>query len=185
MEAPTGHRFCVVRPQRPTHTPPLFEPTPEHTGLARVSGHYRGTTRTYFEPGSTPDESTDTLYAQPLLGGRFLRITWFGSVMGKPRQGELTLGYHRDGGEYELCWVDTFHTGTALLVSRGKARDDGVISVLGDYAAGSERWGWRTELVHAGRSFALRAFNISPAGQEDLAIESSFEPAHPGGSNDF
>jgi hypothetical protein len=184
MEAPTGHRFCVVRPQRPAHTPPPFELSGEHAALARLSGHYRGATRTYLDPGA-PEESEDAIHAQPLLGGRWLRLTWFGSVAGKPRQGELTWGFHRDGGEYELSWADTFHTGTALLVSRGKPREDGVISVLGEYAAGSERWGWRTELVHAGRSFALRAFNISPAGQEELAIESSFEPAHPGGSNDF
>jgi hypothetical protein len=50
MEAPTGHRFCVVRPQRPAHTPPPFELSGEHAALARLSGHYRGTTRTYPTP---------------------------------------------------------------------------------------------------------------------------------------
>jgi hypothetical protein len=178
MEAPTGHRFCVVRPQRPAHAALTFEPLPEHNGLGRLSGHYDGKTRTFLEPGAPPDESDDSLYAEPILGGRWLRLSWYGSVAGKPRQGELTLGFHRDAGEYELSWLDTFHTGTAMLVSRGSPGDDGVIRVLGDYAAGNERWGWRTELEHSGRRFTLRAFNIAPGGGEELAIESTFVPRH-------
>jgi hypothetical protein len=181
MESPTGHRFCVVRPQRPAHTPPPFEPAPEHKSLGRLSGHYDGKTRTYLEGADgPPDESDDTLYAEPALGGRWLKLFWYGNVTGKPRQGELSFGFHRDAGEYELTWIDTFHTGTSMLVSRGKPSDDGVLRVLGDYAAGGERWGWRTEIEHIGRRFTLRCFNIAPSGSEEIALESTFVPHHNG-----
>ncbi len=176
MEAPTGQRFCVVRPQRPTHVAPPYAGTPAHAGLSALAGHYRGTTRTYLDPSGPPEESQDTLTIEPVLAGRWLRLQWFGSAMAKPRQGEMLLGFHVDAGEYELTWVDTFHTGSSILVSRGKAREDGVIAVLGSYSAGSETWGWRTEFERTDAGLAMRAFNILPTGEAFPAIETIWRP---------
>ncbi|NJK33314.1 MAG: DUF1579 domain-containing protein, partial [Deltaproteobacteria bacterium] len=109
------------------------------------------------------------------------RMQWFGSVGERPRQGELVLGFHRDAGVYELSWIDTFHTGTAIMPFTGPARADGVVSVLGSYAAGDERWGFRLELGKRDAGIALRATNITPAGEEHRAIEVDFEPMYPAG----
>lgn len=184
MEAPTGQRFCVVRPQRPTHRPPDFAGTPQHAELGALAGHHQGTVRTFLEPDKPALESDDTLYIEPMLGGRFVRIQWFGSLNGKARQGELVLGYHVDAAEHELSWVDTFHTGSAILHFRGAPATDGAIQVRGSYLAGDERWGFALELVRTREGLRLRATNISPAGQEYPAIEGEFRPAHPGGTDD-
>jgi hypothetical protein len=185
MEAPTGQRFCVVRPQRPGHTPPPFDAKPEHEALSSLAGHYKGTTRTFLDPNGAPVESEDTLYIAPVLGGRFVRIQWYGSVGDKPRQGELTLGYHVDAQEHELSWVDTFHTGSAILQFRGKPSDDGSIDVLGSYAAGEQRWGFGFTFARRGDGIVMRAINVSPAGEKQRAIETDWEPVHPGGIDDF
>jgi len=42
--------------------------------------------------------------------------------------------------------------------------------LTGSYAAGPERWGWRTEL-HLGDDLLVRSINISPAGEESPGIE--------------
>jgi hypothetical protein len=185
MEAPTGQRFCVVRPQRPTHTPPPFAGKPEHAELASWAGHYVGTTRTFLKPGKPPEESEDTLYIEPMLGGRFVRMQWYGSANGKARQGELVFGFHIDAGEHELSWVDTFHTGSAILKFEGKPLDDGSANVRGTYAAGSERWGFGFRFLKRGDTLEMRAINVSPAGEEYRAIETDWKPAHPGGADDF
>jgi Glyoxalase-like domain/Protein of unknown function (DUF1579) len=184
MQAPTGQRFCVVRQQRPAHVAPPFRATAEHARLMALAGHYQGNTRTFVDPNAAPDLADDTLYIEPALGGRWLRLQWFGTVFGKPRSGEMLLGFHIDAGEYEMTWADTFHTGSAIMWSSGKARQDGVVSVIGSYAAGPERWGWRTEFHLDRDALRLRAFNISPNGHEDRAIETDWTPTYPRGIDD-
>lgn len=185
MEAPTGQRFCVVRPQRPTHTPPPFAASAQHRELGALAGHYEGTVRTHLDPEQPAVESEDTLYLEPMLGGRFLRMQWFGSVAGKPRQGELVLGYNVEAGEHELSWVDTFHTGSAILHFRGAPDSDGAIQVRGSFSAGNERWGFGLRFARVGEVLELRATVSSPQGVEKPAIECNFKPSHPGGANDL
>jgi hypothetical protein len=178
MQAPTGQRFCVVRQQRPLHEPAPFSATPVHARLQALAGHYQGTTRTFLDPNNPPDESEDRLFIEPVLGGRWLRMQWFGRCMNKPRSGELTLGYHIDADAYEMTWVDSFHSGSAILWFTGAAKQDGSIIVQGTYAAGTERWGWRHELHPSADGIRMRATNIAPDGTEYPAIETDWTRAH-------
>ena len=77
----------------------------------------------------------------------------------------------RAGPQYELCWVDSFHTAGGILMSTGGLHADGVIRVTGSYQAGEERWGWRTEISIEGGELMLRAFNVLPSREESPAIE--------------
>jgi hypothetical protein len=180
LEAPTGQRFCVVKPQRgpvvlgattwPSSATLPFEAGAQHERLRGLAGRYVGHTKTWLEPGAPPDESPSELRVDPLLGGRFLRFEEQGFFGGKARAGEMCFGFHADAGRYEMSWIDSFHTGSAIMTSTGPAREDGVIAVTGSYGAGAETWGWRTE-IHAGAELVMRAFNITPAGEEFPAIE--------------
>jgi hypothetical protein len=176
MEAPTGQRLCVVRPQRPTHAITPFEnPTPGHALLAGFVGHYRGTTHTFLGPGD-PVVDEDTLHVESVLAGRFVRLQWFGSVGGAPRQGELLLGCHREAKAWELAWMDTFHTGTYLMPFRGEVDDEARVRVVGSYAAGGETWQFGVELRREAGVLQLRATNITPGGEVYRAIETDFVP---------
>jgi hypothetical protein len=134
-------------------------------------GFWRGPTRLWLEPGAAPEETTTELQAELVLGGRWLRVAYRGVAFTKPHAGEMLLGYHKDAGEYELAWIDSSHTGSAIMLSTGAARDDAVIDVLGSYAGDGQRWGWRTRLQRlSSTELSLEAFNISPAGVEERAI---------------
>ncbi len=171
MEAPTGQRFCVVRPQRAKHEPAPIRASDQHSALMRLAGHYTGQVQVHLDPQAAPDFASGELHATALFGGRWLRLEQLGQVAGKPHAGEMLLGYHNDQQQYELCWVDSFHTGSAMMWSTGPAATDGIIRVTGSYLAGPERWGWRTEFHLTGEGrFTLRAVNISPAGDEYPAI---------------
>jgi len=170
MRAPTGQRFCVVRRQRAASEPAALPQTPHHARLMALAGSYSGEISTYLDPASAPDRSSGELHVTRLFGGRWLRLEQSGTVLGKPHAGEMLLGFHGDAAQFESCWVDSFHTGSAMMFSTGAARADGVIAVTGSYAAGPERWGWRTEL-YLGEELLVRAVNISPAGEESLGIE--------------
>lgn len=170
MQAPTGQRFCVVRPQRPQWTPAFTGITPQHQRLQALCGHYTGEVKTWLDPDAAPDLSPGELHLQTILGGRWLRLAQAGAVAGVAHAGEMLLGFHADAAQYELSWVDSFHTGSSMMTSAGPLRADGLIAVTGSYQAGEQRWGWRTE-IDLTDGLLLRAFNVFPTGEQVLAIE--------------
>ncbi|MBX3185861.1 MAG: DUF1579 domain-containing protein [Labilithrix sp.] len=152
-----------------TTTP--FEPKPPHQKLTALAGTWAGTTLTWLDPSAPPSESRVDASVETLLGGRWIRIAYASTVMEKPHAGEMTVGFHNDAKAHEMTWIDSFHTGTSIMLSTGAPRDDGAVSVLGSYAAGPQRWGWRT-VIHQPSSgeLVIEAFNIAPSGEEFPAV---------------
>jgi hypothetical protein len=157
-----------------------FEATEQQGVLSSFAGAWRGTTKLWLDPSSAPEETTTTLLAEPLLGGRWLRLSVTGTAFGKPHAGEMLLGFHKDAGEYEAAWIDSSHTGSAIMFSKGRASERGIIDVLGSYLGGEERWGWRTVIRSpAAGELLIEAFNVAPNGGEERAMESSLRRMDP------
>jgi hypothetical protein len=161
----------TTRPLDATSAPTTpFNPTAHHTALHELVGRWAGETQLYLDPSAPPETSRTEATVESLLGGRWVRIDYQGTAMGKPHAGVLMLGYHRDAHSFEAAWIDSFHTGTAIMLSVGEP-GDGSISVLGSYAAGAERWGWRTTLRRDGADgLVIEALNITPAGEAHPAV---------------
>ncbi len=147
-----------------------FSTGPEHDALATFCGEWRGEGALWLDPSAAPDRATWEVRATALFGGRFVRFAYTHSVGGTPHAGELTLAYERDEKRYTAAWIDSFHTGTMLLVSHGEADDAGIV-VLGSYPAGPERWGWRTRVAREGEGLVITMWNITPAGEAFPAVE--------------
>jgi hypothetical protein len=148
-----------------------------HHRLAQLAGRYEGTTRLWFEADRLADESPCRGTLRPVAGGRFLLHEYEGSFQGKPLSGMAFIAYHLDQERYEVAWLDSFHTGTALMFSTG-ARAAPALSVLGSYVAPEgPPWGWRTEL-HQPRAdeLVITHYNIPPGGQgpEAKAVETVY-----------
>lgn len=143
-----------------------------HQLLATFAGRWRGPTRLWLDPAAPPEQTVMELEAATILGGRWLELSYQGVAMGKPHAGRMLIGFHGDAGEVELAWVDSFHTGSAIMLSKGRPAG-ATVDVLGSYVAGDQRWGWRTKLeVPFESRLVLRAFNVAPSGEEYPAIES-------------
>lgn len=67
-------------------------PEPEKF-LGNCVGKWRGTVKTWFEPGKLADESKVSGEIVSLLNGNFFRHTYEGSMKGKPRHGEETKDF--------------------------------------------------------------------------------------------
>lgn len=155
-------------------TTAAFPPGVHHEVLLGLVGRWAGVTRTWLDPSAPPDEAKTSATIEALLGGRWIRIDYQSTVAGKPHAGQMIFGFHRDARVFEMAWIDSFHTGTSIMLSTGAPQPDGdlAVSVLGSYPAGPERWGWRTELRQIQQhEFFIEAYNVSPAGREDRAIE--------------
>ena len=149
-----------------------FERAAAHRLFDALAGRWEGPTRTFLEPTAPAVQSVTYARFERILGGRFLRMEYRSELQGKPHAGEWLVAFERAEARCQTAWVDSFHTGTGMIQSTGTVDDEGVLEVLGSYAAGETRWGWRTRLaLEAGDSLVLRSFNLSPEGVEDLAIE--------------
>ncbi len=147
-----------------------FEPTPQHQALADIAGRWSGDTELYLDPSAPPELSHIDATIETLLGGRWIRIDYRGTAMAQPHAGVLLLGFHRDANVFEAAWIDSFHTGTSMMMSVGEPLADDAVSVLGSYAAGGARWGWRTTLRRTPSELVIESFNITPDGQSHPAI---------------
>lgn len=153
-----------------------FQATSEHRLLLSFVGMWSGPTKLWLDPAAPPTETTTELEGESVLGGRWLRLTYTGTAFEKPHAGEMLVGFHKDPGQYELAWVDSSHTGSAIMLSRGKVSSTGLVNVLGDYLAGDQRWGWRTLLSRpSDNELLMEAFNVTPDGKEELAIQSRLQ----------
>jgi hypothetical protein len=143
-----------------------------HRDLHALVGEWEGATQTWFEPSVPPDRSRTTARIQAILGGRFVRFEYRGTVISKPHAGEMLIGYDQTEGSFTALWVDSFHMGSGIMKCTGERGGAGAISVLGSYDAGGQTWGWRTVVRLDGEHLVVEATNIAPDGQEYPAIES-------------
>jgi hypothetical protein len=156
-----------------------FSPTDLHARLARMAGRWAGTAKTYADP-ENPDAAEVAPWngtIEMLLGGRFLRFAYVSRAMGEPIAGELTIAYEKGDRLFRTSWIDSLHTGGAILVSESKPVAEGdsaaAIRVFGTYFAGEgqPRWGWRTELDdRTDDALHIRMFNVMPDGEESLGV---------------
>jgi hypothetical protein len=146
-----------------------------HKMLADLAGEWQGMTKTWFEPDVIADESPMEGSIRPVLDGRFAMHEYKGELQGKPFEGICIIGYDLGSKKFQSAWVDTFHMSTAILFSEGDAGDS--FSAKGTYFTGSDspRWGWRTEIeTPSADELILRAYNVSPEGEEALATETRY-----------
>jgi hypothetical protein len=95
----------------------LGEVNENHAYLKHFVGGWKVKLTMWVMPGAPPALSEGTAKGELILGGRFLRMTFAGTMMGQPFEGVQTIGYDNLQKKYAILWID--NTSTAFYPTMG------------------------------------------------------------------
>jgi len=108
--------------------------------IGKMAGDWTFTNTMWMAPGEPPMQSSGTMHAESILGGRYVHSVWKGDFMGQPFEGHGTDGYDNISKQYVSSWVDNM--GTGILYSTGTCEDGGkkctVVGESSDPMSGSK-----------------------------------------------
>jgi hypothetical protein len=92
-------------------------PGPMHEMMAVSVGEWKSKNTFWMDPAGEPMVSEGTVKFEMILGGRYLKSTHSGMVMGMPFTGMNLQAYDNATKEFIAVWIDNL--GTGLSVSYG------------------------------------------------------------------
>ena len=141
--------------------------------LLRARGAWTGHNHLYL-PGEPVRHSAAAATIETVVSGKFVTIDYSWHFDDLAQEGLLLLGQNdAEDGRFVASWADSWHMNDDLMPLQGRAEEDDAIVLWGEYAAGDgPAWGWRIDLRAADSdNFELLMFNVTPAGEEMLAVE--------------
>jgi hypothetical protein len=90
-------------------------PGETHKMLARSAGTWTEAVTMWMQPGAPPTTSTAEATNEMVLGGRYLKSTNKGNMMGQPFEGIGYTGYDNVKKQFVNSWVDNFGTGIMTM----------------------------------------------------------------------
>ncbi len=113
----------------------LATPGPAHMKLKPFIGRWKAVVRQISGPGDTL-VSEGTCDMSSILGGRYVRQEFHGTMMSQSFEGLGLMGYDNQKGEYVSLWVDNLSTG--LMTGRGSMDESGRTLTMTSSATGPD-----------------------------------------------
>jgi hypothetical protein len=168
------------KPAAPTMGGPEMEamakamtPGEPHKHLARQVGDWTFTSKMWMDPSAPAMESSGTMQAVSLHGGRYVESTWKGNMMGMPFEGRATDGYDNVGKMYVSSWIDNMSTG--IMYSTGTCDAAGKTCThtgdMWDPMSGQKTTMKSTITWMDDNSYKMEMFGKGPSGQEMKMME--------------
>jgi len=96
-------------------------PGASHQTFAKMVGNWKAIV-TMYQASGEQNKSEGTASYEMVLGGRYLKSTFKGNMMGMPFEGMGLDGYDNATKEYISIWTDNM--GTGIMYMKGKWDDD-------------------------------------------------------------
>jgi hypothetical protein len=144
--------------------------------LTQYVGTWTGTNKLYLSGADgAVRQSQSTLNVSLKANAQFVAFEYTWAYEGVPQEGIILLGCDTKSAAVQTVWTDSWHSSHTFMLSDGKTTENGAISVKGYYRVeGHPDWGWRTDIIPGNDTIRIVMYNVSPEGDEDLAVETDF-----------
>jgi hypothetical protein len=144
--------------------------------LGSLTGEWKGTNQLHTPWMPVPLHSSDSaMRVSEQIKGQFLSFEYTWAYEGKPEEGIIIVGWDAQKNVVNAIWTDSWHSAHVLMNSEGSIDGDGNLSMKGHYKVeGHPDWGWRTDIIPLGDMFKLVMYNVTPEGEESLAVETEY-----------
>ncbi|MET3921742.1 DUF1579 family protein [Arthrobacter sp. UYEF20] len=140
--------------------------------LRPLLGSWRGTNRLRIMPTDDFKDSAATATVQ-VTAAHFASVAYTWSDGESPQEGLLLLaGGASDAEPATAVWVDSWHTGRALMQFSGTVGGDGVLRLNGSYAAPTgPDWGWQIHVEPGEGPGKITMHNVVPGEDPYQVVE--------------
>jgi len=97
-----------------------------HQMMAKSTGTWTGAITMWMQQGAQPMNMTGETKNEMILGGRYLRNTSTGNMMGMPFEGIGTTGYDNAKKIFVTTWIDNAGTGIMYLEGTWDAQNKSI-----------------------------------------------------------
>lgn len=125
----------------------------------------------------TPQEyhSPGELIVAQTVRGKFLTFAYGWSHEEVPHEGLLLVGYDAKNRVANAAWIDSWHSDAKPLALSGAVDERGMIDLRGTYEVPNHPdWGWRIVISTPEEALQIAMYNVSPEGEEDLAVRADY-----------
>ena len=148
------------------------------TFAAALLGRWTGAVQTWLDPEAPPTVNEMTGELTRALDGKSVLHNYQSKVGDKRADGLMILGEDIATNRGCCVWIDTFHTGSNVMLFAAESQAADRVSLTGSYAAGEETWGWRLVVQVIGADeLRFEHTNIGPDGTEWPAIRVDYKRA--------
>ena len=88
-----------------------------HAHLGMFAGEWNLTSKAWMMPGQAPETSQTNAQGEMILGGRFLKMNYKGTMFGQPFEGVQIIGYDNMKKKFITFWID--NSSTAFFLTEG------------------------------------------------------------------
>jgi hypothetical protein len=88
-----------------------------HKFLEKQAGEWDVVSKMWEKPGQEPTVTKGPAIGKMIMGGRYLEMSYSGTMMGQPFEGRSIYAYDNHLKKYLSVWIDNF--GTVIMVSTG------------------------------------------------------------------
>jgi hypothetical protein len=146
----------------------MMAPNENHEYFKSFVGEWDVTTTSWMMPGAEPTVTQNSSKAELIMGGRFLKMAFEGTMMGMPFEGIQIIGYDNLQKKYISFWIDNSSTNFFLL--SGMLDDSGkVMTEKGEWpdpmTGGTSKVKTTTKWIGPDE-FVYEMFMIGPDGKE-------------------
>jgi Protein of unknown function (DUF1579) len=142
----------------------------------KLAGTWSGTNRLHV-PWMEPPvrESASTAVVSLKTQGKILCIEYTWVYDGAPQDGIMLISQDAKSTAVTMIYTDSWHLGHIFMECKGTADESGKIDIKGYYAVPDHPdWGWRTEIIPGDDAFRFNVYNVTPEGEEEIAVEGEF-----------